>query len=149
MSSIAPSVLAGVNFVFGHGDFSTISGPSGGSVSGHFDGFSLITDEGVQIYNDKTVNGYSACHNTDGGARLEVSSACWEGPITLSCKSNFGGQPDQCSGDYMGNHFDGKSDSSATFIGIAIGLDASCGGNVVVDTKECTEEMADVTFKYP
>lgn len=118
---VAPA-SAGVNFIFGAGNFQTISeSPGGFGESGHYSGFSLVTDSGEQIFDNGYVNDYSPCFNTEPASRLEVSSSCWNGPITFTCKSGFDGIPETCAGDYEYNHFEGSSTSDTDFIGIAIG----------------------------
>lgn len=150
VASLSQLALADLNFVFGAGNFQTISeAPGGFGESGHYSGFSLITDSGEQLFDNSYVNGYSPCFNTDPESRMEVSSSCWNGPITFSCKSGFDGIPEQCAGDYEFNHFEGSATSDTNFIGIAIAQDGKCGGSVVLNVNGCTKDNANISIKYP
>lgn len=117
---IAPAA-ANLNYVFTAGSYSGISGPGYDGESGQNSGFALVTESGENLYDESYVNDHVPCFNSDPASRLEVSSSCWAGPITFHCKSDGAALPVDCSADYEYNHFEGSSDSSTDFIGIAIG----------------------------
>lgn len=140
---------ANLHFAFSAGNFNTISTEGGSGTAGHLSSFALGKDDGTVLWESAYINDHSPCFNTNPASRIEVLSDCWNGPITLNCKSDGGGVPDKCSADYVGNHFDGTSDSDTTFIGIAISMEGSCQGEAVVDVSECTKENANIRFNYP
>lgn len=114
--------------VFSSGSFSSISGPAGGNTNGHYNGFAIINDAGEAIYNDGTPYDHVPCYNTDGGRTFTIEGDCWDTPRTFHCLADFGGSPESCEvkdgdGNSLGT---GEGQSDTTFIGIAIGVDASC-----------------------
>ncbi|KAL1583991.1 hypothetical protein WHR41_07441 [Cladosporium halotolerans] len=128
--------------VWSAGSFSTIPGPSGGSESGHYSGFAIIRDDGEAIYDEGYPYGYSPCFNTGGGREFAIEGDCWDSQFRFHCEADFGGSPESCavkdaSGNVLG---EGTGQSDIDFIGIAIGIDASCvvefesdGGGCPVD----------------
>ncbi|KAL4865218.1 hypothetical protein BDV12DRAFT_188325 [Aspergillus spectabilis] len=104
--------------VFSSGTFSTISGPAGGSSSGGYNGFAIIRENGEAIYNDGTPAEHVPCRNVDDGRTFTIEGDCWASPRQFYCMSDFGGQPETC------RVLDGSG--ATTFIGISIGMDATC-----------------------
>lgn len=124
------------------GDFSTISGPAGGSQSGHYAGFAIINDKGEAIYNQSTPDNHSPCYNTGDGREFTIEGDCWNSARKFHCKADFVGHPDTCEvkdgdGNSLGKG-DGQTDT--TFIGISIGMDASCVVEFESDGDNCPED---------
>ncbi|KAF4457677.1 hypothetical protein F53441_437 [Fusarium austroafricanum] len=115
--------------VWSQGDFSTISGPSGGSQSGHSSGFTILKDDGTAIYSQAYPDDHSPCYNTGDGREFTLGKdPCWKSERRFRCKSKFSGDPQSCEvkdkdGKSLGSG-EGKTDT--TFIGIAIAQDAAC-----------------------
>lgn len=114
--------------VFSSGSFSSISGPAGGNTNGHYNGFAILNDNGDAIYGDSTPYDHVPCFNTDRGRTFTIEGDCWDTPRTFHCLTDFGGSPESCdvsdgSGNLLGS---ASGESDTTFIGIAIGIDASC-----------------------
>lgn len=126
--------------VWSAGQFSTISGPDGGSSSsGNYDGFAIIRDDGEAIYDESYPYGYSPCFNTGGGRTFAIEGDCWDSQFQFHCEADFGGNPESCdvrdaSGNVL-NAGDGQKDT--TFIGIAIGIDGSCVAEFESDGGGC------------
>ncbi|KAF5636771.1 uncharacterized protein FTJAE_5967 [Fusarium tjaetaba] len=114
--------------VWSQGDFSTISGPSGGSQSGHSSGFTILKDDGTAIYSKAYPADHSPCYNTGDGREFTFGGDCWTKERKFRCKSSFAGDPETCEvKDQDGNSLgtgEGKTDT--TFIGIAIAQDSAC-----------------------
>ncbi|KAJ5246326.1 hypothetical protein N7468_001309 [Penicillium chermesinum] len=118
-----------VRVVFSAGDFSTISGPDGGSSqSGHYSGFAIVRDNGDAIYNNGNPDDHSPCYSTGGGRTFTIEGDCWASPRTFHCEADFAGHPKTCEvKDQNGNSLGtGEGQTDTTFIGISIGQDASC-----------------------
>lgn len=115
--------------VWSSGDFSTISGPSGGSQSGHSHGFTILKDDGTAIYSQGYPGDHAPCYNVDDGREFTLGNdPCWKSVRKFKCKSEFSGAPGSCEvKDKDGNSLgtgEGKTDT--TFIGIAIAQDSAC-----------------------
>lgn len=112
--------------VWSSGTFSSISGPKGGNQNGGYSGFAIINDAGDAIYTQDYPDDHAPCYT--GGREFTIEGDCWSTPRKFQCTSDFGGQPQSCEvkdgdGNSLGSA-DGQKDT--TFIGIAIGTDASC-----------------------
>lgn len=115
--------------VWSAGSFSTITGPQGqGGGSGHSSNLTILNDDDVAIYEASYPADYSPCFHTDGGRTFEIEGDCWDTPFQFHCQSKLSGSPESCAvNDSAGKELgkgDGKSET--TFIGIAIGIDATC-----------------------
>ncbi|KAJ5397441.1 hypothetical protein N7509_005554 [Penicillium cosmopolitanum] len=96
--------------VWSSGSFSSISGPSGGNQNGGYSGFAILNDAGDAVYDQPYPDDHSPCYLGSGRE------------FTIE------GQPQSCAvkdgdGNVLGSA-DAQKDT--TFIGIAIGIDASC-----------------------
>ncbi|CAI7628840.1 unnamed protein product [Penicillium bialowiezense] len=126
MATSATVYAEHLKVVWSSGDFSSISGPSGGNTNGHYSGFAIINDAGDAIYDQGFPDDHSPCYNTGDGREFTIEGDCWSTPRKFKCKADFGGHPDTC---------DGQTDT--TFIGIAIGQDASCVVEFDSDSDGC------------
>ncbi|KAF4972911.1 hypothetical protein FZEAL_9491 [Fusarium zealandicum] len=122
------AVAEHLRVVWSKGGFSSISGPSGGSVSSHFTGFAIINDNNEAIYTEASPADHSPCLSTGSGREFTVEGGCWNQARKFQCKSNLNGSPEGCEvKDKDGNGLgkgEGKTDTE--FIGIAIAQDSSC-----------------------
>ncbi|KAJ4055723.1 hypothetical protein NW756_003135 [Fusarium oxysporum] len=128
-ASLSSTIVAEhLRVVWSQGDFSTISGPSGGSQSGHSSGFTILKDDGTAIYSKAYPADHSPCYNTGDGREFTFGGDCWTKERKFRCKSSFAGDPESCEvKDQDGNSLgtgEGKTDT--TFIGIAIAQDSAC-----------------------
>lgn len=129
VASAATAQAEHLRVVWSSGTFSTITGPKGnGGGSGYSTGFAILRDDGEAIYEEDNPYGYSPCFNTGGGREFAIEGDCWDSQFRFHCESDFGGLPDSCAvkdadGNLLGEG-DGQKDT--TFIGISIGMDASC-----------------------
>ncbi|KAL4992933.1 hypothetical protein BDV10DRAFT_200212 [Aspergillus recurvatus] len=109
--------------VFSSGSFSAI-----GDQSAHYSSFAIIRDNGEAIYDDGYPGDRAPCFNTDGGRTFQIEGDCWASGRQFHCLSDFGGSPKNCdvrdaNGNVLGT---GVGQKDTNFIGISIGLDASC-----------------------
>jgi hypothetical protein len=112
--------------VWSSGSFSTISGPSGGNQNGGYSGFAIINDAGDAVYDQAYPDDHAPCYGR--GREFTIEGDCWDTPRKFQCTSSFDGAPESCAvKDGDGNTL-GSADAQkdTTFIGIAIGTDASC-----------------------
>ncbi|KAJ6095336.1 hypothetical protein N7486_006082 [Penicillium sp. IBT 16267x] len=137
MASSATVYAEHLKVVWSSGDFSTISGASGGNENGQYSGFAIINDAGEAIYDQAFPDNHSPCYNTGDGREFTIEGDCWSTPRKFKCKSDFGGHPDTCEvkdGNSLGT---GKGETDTTFIGIGIGEDASCVVEFDSDSDGC------------
>ncbi|KAL4753505.1 hypothetical protein BDW72DRAFT_210028 [Aspergillus terricola var. indicus] len=109
--------------VWSSGSFSAI-----GDQTGNYDSFAIIRENGEAIYNDGSPKDKSPCFNTGGGRTFQIEGDCWASGRQFHCLSDFGGSPTNCdvrdaNGNVLGT---GVGQKDTTFIGISIGIDASC-----------------------
>ncbi|GKT52176.1 uncharacterized protein ColSpa_12357 [Colletotrichum spaethianum] len=128
LSISATAYAEHLRVVWSSGSFSTISGPAGGSQSGGYSGFAIINDADEAIYDQAYPDDHSPCYNTGDGRTFTIEGDCWDTPRVFHCKSDFGGSPKNCDvstsdGNQLGS---GTQQKDTNFIGIAIGIDASC-----------------------
>lgn len=128
MATSATVYAEHLRVVWSSGEFSTISGPKGGSSSGHSSGFVILNDNDEAIYDSSYPDDHSPCYNTGDGREFTIEGDCWDSPRKFHCKSSFAGHPEDCEvkdgdGNSLGS---GEGQKDTTFIGIAIGTDASC-----------------------
>ncbi|CZT17830.1 uncharacterized protein RCC_03666 [Ramularia collo-cygni] len=111
--------------VWSSGTFSTISGPSGNE-NGGYSGFAIINDAGEAIYDEDYPDDHVPC--TYAGRTFTIEGDCWDTGRQFSCVADFGGAPSTCEVLDSAGVSLGKADAQkdTTFIGIAIGTDASC-----------------------
>jgi hypothetical protein len=112
--------------VFSSGAFSTISGPSGGSLSKQMRGFAILNVAGDAIYTQKLPDGHSPCYT--GGREFTIEGKCWARARKFHCVCNLAGNVQNCAvkgheGTLLGSS-EGKTDT--TFIGIAITQESTC-----------------------
>ncbi|KAJ5128918.1 hypothetical protein N7448_002627 [Penicillium atrosanguineum] len=139
MASSATVYAEHLKVVWSSGDFSTISGPAGGNTNGHYSGFAIINDAGEAIYDQGFPDDHAPCYNTGDGREFTIEGDCWSTPRKFKCKADFGGHPDTCEvkdgdGNSLGT---GEGQEDTTFIGIAIGQDASCVVEFESDSDGC------------
>ncbi|CAG8008645.1 unnamed protein product [Penicillium nalgiovense] len=124
--------------VWSFGSFSAMSGPSGGSQSGFYDGFAILNKAGNTIYLASYPGDHVPCEHHDGRL-FTLEGDCWNKALQFWCKADFGGNPEKCEvrndqGIAIGRG-DGMKDTQ--FIGIAIGTDASCAIEFDSDSAGC------------
>lgn len=143
LASLSTLALAAnnLNFIYSHGDFSTISGPAGGNTYGHQGGFTLTDADGKELWSTRDIKGYDTCIHVTGGKDFGLKSTCWEGTYNFHCWSGFSGNPNTCwARDADNIQWDGEADDSTTFIGIAIAQNGWCGGPVYAGPGNCTPD---------
>ncbi|KAL4976422.1 hypothetical protein BDW66DRAFT_150983 [Aspergillus desertorum] len=109
--------------VWSSGSFSAI-----GDQTARYNGFAIIRENGEAIYNDGTPRDKSPCFKTGDGRTFQIEGDCWASGRQFHCKSDFGGSPETCevrdaNGNVLGT---GVGQKDTTFIGISIGMDATC-----------------------
>ena len=112
--------------IWSNGDFSTVSGPTGGNTNGHYTGFAILNEAGEAVYDQAYPDDHAPC--TNSGREFTIEGDCWRTARKFRCNADFGGHPRTCEvKDQDGNSL-GKADgkTNTNFIGIAIGQDASC-----------------------
>ena len=138
MASSATVYAEHLKAVWSSGSFSTVSGPSGNE-NGGYSGFAILNDAGEAVYDQPYPDDHAPCYNTGGGREFTIEGDCWSTARKFKCLSDFGGSPQNCEvKDADGNSLgtgDGKTDT--TFIGIAIGQDASCVVEFDSDGSDC------------
>ncbi|KAL3475973.1 hypothetical protein BJX99DRAFT_270789, partial [Aspergillus californicus] len=109
--------------VFSSGSFNAIQGGSG-----NYNGFAIINDDDVAIYDNGYPNDHAPCYHQTDGRTFTIEGDCWGSARTFNCYAGFDGSPESCSvKDADGNELgSGEGQSDTTFIGISIGTDASC-----------------------
>ncbi|CAG7974348.1 unnamed protein product [Penicillium olsonii] len=118
-----------LNAVWSTSSYSTISPPKGDSMIGHKDGFSLLKEDGSQVFNVAYPDGYSPCMG-GRGALYSLTGGCLkdDGEFQFYCYTHME-TPDKCAvRDKNGVDIataNGKDDTN--FIGIAITIDGYCG----------------------
>ena len=114
--------------VFSSGTFSSISGPSGGSLSAQYSGFAILNDAGEAIYTQAYPDDRRSCFSTNGGREFTIEGNCWAQARKFQCKSDLGGNVENCQvkghNDYVFGSSEGTTDTE--FIGIAISQDSTC-----------------------
>ena len=114
--------------VFSSGTFSSISGPSGGSLSAQYSGFAILNDAGEAIYTQAYPDDRRPCFSTNGGREFTIEGNCWAQAHKFQCKSDLGGNVENCQvkghNDYVFGSSEGTTDTE--FIGIAISQDSTC-----------------------
>ncbi|KAJ5361609.1 hypothetical protein N7541_002453 [Penicillium brevicompactum] len=124
MATSATVYAEHLKVVWSNGDFSTISGPSGGNTNGHYSGFAIINDAGDAIYDQGFPDDHSPCYNTGDGREFTIEGDCWSTPPQIQ----------DGDGNSLGT---GEGQTDTTFIGIAIGQDASCVVEFDSDSDGC------------
>jgi len=128
--------------VWSAGTYGAIGAPGGSGENGHYDDFAIIRDDGEPVYTESYPYGYAPCFSTGDGRTFEICGDCWDSCFRFKCESNLAGHPDSCEvQDGSGGVIDSNSAMTDTdFIGIAIGIDATCvvefesdGGGCPVD----------------
>lgn len=114
--------------VWSSGSFGAIGGPSGGGTNGGYTGFAILNDAGEAVYDQAYPDDHSPCYNTGDGRTFTIEGDCWDHARVFHCKSDFGGAPETCEvkghdGTVLGS---GTQQKDTNFIGIAIGIDATC-----------------------
>lgn len=111
--------------IWSSGSFSTISGPSGNE-GGSYSGFAIINDAGEAVYDQDYPDDHAPC--TYAGRTFTIEGDCWNTARQFSCVAAFDGAPQTCEVLDSAGASLGKADAQkdTTFIGIAIGIDASC-----------------------
>ncbi|GJC86394.1 hypothetical protein ColLi_09232 [Colletotrichum liriopes] len=114
--------------VWSSGSFGAIGGPSGGGTNGGYTGFAILNDAGEAVYDQAYPDDHSPCYNTGDGRTFTIEGDCWDNARVFHCKSDFGGAPETCEvkghdGTVLGS---GTQQKDTDFIGIAIGIDATC-----------------------
>ncbi|KAJ5344104.1 hypothetical protein MYU51_012145 [Penicillium brevicompactum] len=118
-----------LNAVWSSGSYSTISPPSGSAMIGHDSGFSLLKEDGSQVFNTDYPDGYSPCMGGDG-ALYSLTGGCLEEGAELQFYCYTHAElPDNCAvRDKDGNDIaTGEGQDDTNFIGIAISIDGYCG----------------------
>ncbi|KAL5333383.1 hypothetical protein BJX70DRAFT_403619 [Aspergillus crustosus] len=114
LAAMGPALVSAehLRVVFSNGAFSSIAN----------------NDAGDAIYDDGTPKDHSPCFHQEGGRTFTIGGDCWTTTRTFNCEAAFDGSPDNCAvSDENGNVLgSGVGQESTTFIGIAIGVDASC-----------------------
>ncbi|KAJ5772362.1 hypothetical protein N7520_002891 [Penicillium odoratum] len=90
-----------------------------------YSGFAVTSDASNAIYDEGFPDDHSLCYKTGDGRESTIEGDCWSTPRKFKWKSDFAGRPDTWEvkdGD-LGT---GQGQTDTTFIGIAIGEDASC-----------------------
>ncbi|KAJ5469114.1 hypothetical protein N7475_006866 [Penicillium sp. IBT 31633x] len=125
--------------VWSSGEFSTISGPAGGSNSVHSSGFVIFNEAGEAIYDQAYPDDHAPCYNTGDGREFTIEGDCWDTPRKFHCMADFAGHPESCEvKDSDGNSLGtGEGMEDTTFIGISIGTDASCVIEFDADSHDC------------
>ncbi|EXF82917.1 hypothetical protein CFIO01_01287 [Colletotrichum fioriniae PJ7] len=127
--SISTSAYAEhLRVVWSSGAFGAIGGPSGSGTNGGYTGFAILNDAGEAVYDQSYPNDHSPCYNTGDGRTFTIEGDCWDTGRVFHCKSDFGGAPKTCevkdsNGNVLGS---GTQQKDTEFIGIAIGIDATC-----------------------
>ena len=75
--------------VFSSGTFSSISGPSGGSLSAQYSGFAILNDAGEAIYTQAYPDDRRPCFSTNGGREFTIEGNCWAQARKFQCKSDL------------------------------------------------------------
>lgn len=125
LAASAPVLADKLRVVFSSGNFATVSGTTGNE-SGSHNGFAIINDDDVAIYDNAYPNDYAPCF-TDTRT-FTIEGDCWATPRTFLCTAAFDGSPESCevrdgNGNSLGT---GKGETDTTFIGIAIAQDSTC-----------------------
>jgi hypothetical protein len=127
-ASFALAQAEHLRVVWSAGTWGAIDPPSGGGQNGHYDDFAIIRDDNEPVYTDKAPGGYSSCFHTDGGRTFEICGDCWDSCFRFHCEASLGGHPRSCAvQDGSVNVInEGTGMTDTDFIGIAIGIDATC-----------------------
>lgn len=141
-----------LNAVWTTGDYSTISGPTGsGSQSGHTAGFSLLTEDGQEVWHASYPGDHSACGSTDYGHTFSLTGGCFaEGQeFHFNCWSEST-TPSKCSvRDKDENNLAlGDGQDNTNFIGIAISIDGYCGAAWDLGDVDCQPGAEGFTATY-
>ncbi|KAL2009479.1 hypothetical protein VTN00DRAFT_5286 [Thermoascus crustaceus] len=114
-----------VQAVWSRGGFETISGPAGNEM-GHSSGFTILDQDGNEIYSNAYPGDYAPCQMN--GHTFTLSGGCFSAPFKFACTSKFDGNPKNCEVlDSSGNSL-GKADGNTktNFNGISISEDGTC-----------------------
>lgn len=108
-------------------NFNTISGPGGSGTANHDGGFHLLDEDGKDIYNAKSPDGYVACAHV--GQKFRLDGGCLKDAVyTFSCNAGPTGIPKDCEvldgeGGSLGK---AKAESGTDFFGLGIADGGVC-----------------------